>query len=68
MTAWTLWNYTDDKPYPETMTTIIDVRFSDGDEWHYAPVKTWWSDKTIENLYKPIEGSPDNVTHYRISE
>lgn len=57
---WIEWKWTPENPYPETLETMVDIRWVNGGEIDSpAPVKYWEWD---------IQGNDTDITHYRIAE
>lgn len=60
MSDWIKWNWTPEKPYPETLETNVFVRFRCGLESKYS--------KKVEVLLKNFESYSDvnDITHYKV--
>ena len=47
--GWIEWTWTEEKPYPETLDTVVYVKFSDGTyNEYFADTVEWWYDERIE--------------------
>lgn len=72
MSEWIEWTYTTEKPYPETLDTLVHVRFLNGDENVRAkPVEYWYSaffnpidDPAASNWHQ--DGKPADIVAYRV--
>lgn len=63
MSDWIKWEWSEENPYPESLDTLVYVRFMFHNNWESSqarPVKEWgwvnvWKDK-----------SPNDITHYKL--
>lgn len=72
MSEWIEWTWTEEKPYPETLETVVHVKFGDG--WNsvdYGSADTvmfWWDGY---NCFKPsaseLHDERSGITHYRLA-
>lgn len=65
---WIKWTWTKEKPYPETLDTMVDVLFY-GDTEIYENFRVEvWSEYALDN-FNPHEASGRQlISHYRISK
>ena len=65
--GWIEWAWTVDKPYPETLETVVCVKFRDGtDTTYHTDTVEWWYDKEDEanNWYN--SGDSSDIIAYRV--
>lgn len=63
---WIKWEWTEEKPYPETLDTVIEVMFTDG-ATDKDTVAFWHDDGYEDNFNCEEAGYLNPITHYRIT-
>lgn len=66
---WIEWNWTQEKPYPETLETLVYTKHNDGNVFSddgEAEKVGWWHESIIEesSWNQSLGGS---ITHYRLA-
>lgn len=65
---WIEWNWTEEKPYPETLETRVDIQFRDGAVGINTLVRTWFNEQDeVLNHFKNYGDGTDDITHYRLA-
>lgn len=67
MTDWIEWTWTEEKPYPETLDTLIFVRYGCGKEDDIA-YKVGQAIHKETNLFEPYDIKELMITHYKLAE
>lgn len=62
MSEWIEWKWTEEKPYPETLETEIQVKWNDGDDddmtWKVVQWENEFKQDTMQRIW---------ITHYRLA-
>lgn len=70
MSEWIDWGWSEDKPYPETLDTLVYVETRDGwtDYIEFAtPVSVrWWYE--VDNYWDNTRNYPDEIIAYRVAD
>lgn len=70
---WIEWNWTPEKPYPETLDTLVYIKclsdgYVEGDFSYPSPVSEWLCDSIVgegKNIWEPHHHG--SITHYRLA-
>lgn len=64
---WIEWTWTEEKPYPETLETMVQTRHKGGFETMTPTSVGWWAheEHDINSSWKPID-QWSKITHYRV--
>lgn len=65
MSDWIKWEWTKEKPYPETLETDVYVRWNDGDDDDQVWQVSDWCLRRI-NFYNPKSSPQYYITHYKV--
>ena len=63
--GWIEWTWTEDKPYPETLDTRVDIKYANGDVGLYETVGMSYSTTNEWSNWFPCGDSGDIVA-YRV--
>lgn len=63
--GWVEWTWTEEKPYPESLDTVVDVRYADGSEELYEKVQLSHSTTKEWSSWFPLGDSGDIIA-YRV--
>lgn len=68
---WIDWEYTDEKPYPETLETLIFARFADGYEEtprRNSPITVdfWYDENPSNNNFHPETPCGSQIVAYAV--
>lgn len=61
--GWIEWTWTEDKPYPETLDTVVDVKFRDGT--CRTDRVAWWYDPNVKYSSWHLVGDTEDIIAYR---
>lgn len=65
--GWIEWNWTEEKPYPESLDTKVVVMFRDGTYNEYCgDTVEWWSDERDEDSNWYNNGESCDIVAYRV--
>ena len=67
--GWIEWTWTEEKPYPETLDTVVIVKYADGSEGNPWKVKFWHDAEMLEtsNWYN-ADNSPASIVAYKVAK
>lgn len=64
--GWIDWTWTKEKPYPESLETVVDVKFGDGEVYEGAKVEWWYCDCDLGNAWLPFKDPFCVIVAYRV--
>jgi len=64
--GWIEWNWTEEKPYPETLETLVEVRFGDGGEFESCEVGYWWDENGLGDAWAVNKRPSLMIVAYRV--
>lgn len=66
---WIEWNWTPEKPYPETLETLVYIKcLSDGyveGDGYYPSEVVYWCNEDDKDIWEPNHFG--SITHYRLA-
>lgn len=65
---WIEWKWTPEKPYPESLATMVSVKFADGssDEFSYPVNVSFWYANGKSSNWDPNVSKMAAITHYKV--
>lgn len=63
--GWIEWTWTEDKPYPETLDTKVDIKYANGEVELYEPVGMSHSTTNEWSSWFPV-GDDGDIVAYRV--
>lgn len=66
MSNWVGWKWTEEKPYPETLDTMVYVRFRAGGDGLGLVLSLYHVDRDFSNWFD--DGSDDSIVAYKVKK
>lgn len=63
---WIEWIWTEEKPYPESLDTMVEVRFGDGGEFASCEVGYWWAEDGLGDAWATNKRQSLMIVAYRV--
>jgi len=63
--GWIEWTWTEEKPYPETLDTIVEV-LTKGGYKSYKDTVGWWHEATVTDSSWFQKGDLNEIVAYRV--